>query len=130
MNKNKIALFRSQLETVRSELLGVVEKSNQFVKESETGQMADISDDAARTYSRLLEGELGEQEWKKLKRVDLAILKIEQGEYGVCAQCESSIPEARLEIIPYTEFCAQCQGEMEKSNKAASINDPNYFEEN
>ncbi len=130
MNKNKIAQFRSQLEAVRDELLGVVEKSNQFVKESETGQMADISDDAARTYSRLLEGELGEQEWQKLKQVDLAIKKMEQGEYGVCAQCESSIPEARLEIIPYTEFCAQCQGEMEKKNKATSINDLNSFEEN
>ena len=130
MNKKKIAHFRSQLETARLALLGDVEKSNQSVKESETGQVADISDDAARTYSRQLEGELGEQEWKKLKQVDLAIKKIAEGDYGICTQCEKAIPEARLEIVPYTEFCTQCLSEMEKNTKTASINDQNSFEEN
>ena len=121
--------FRSQLESIRSELLGDVEKSNQNLKESEAGQMADISDHAARTYSRQLEGELGEQEWQRLKQVDTAIEKIAEGEYGVCAQCEASIPEARLKVVPYTEFCTQCLSEMEKNPKAASINDQDPLEE-
>ncbi len=130
MNKKKITQFHSQLESIRSGLLGDVEKSNQSVKDSEIGQIADISDDAARAYSRQLEGELGEQEWKKLKQVDLAIKKISDGEYGVCAQCESVIPEARLEVVPYTEFCTQCLSEMEKNSKVIIINDENSFEEN
>jgi len=121
--------FRSQLESIRSELLGDVEKSNQNLKESEAGQMADISDHAARTYSRQLEGELGEQEWQKLKQVDMAIEKIAEGEYGVCAQCEASIPEARLKVVPYTEFCTQCLSEMEKNPKATSLNDQDPLEE-
>ena len=121
--------FRSQLESIRSELLGDVEKSNQNLKESEAGQMADISDHAARTYSRQLEGELGEQEWQKLKQVDMAIEKIAEGEYGVCAQCEASIPEARLKVVPYTEFCTQCLSEMEKNPKATDLNDEETFEE-
>ena len=129
MNKKKMNQFRSQLESIRSELLGDVEKSNQHLKESEAGQMADISDHAARTYSRQLEGELGEQEWQRLKQVDTAIEKIAEGEYGVCAQCEASIPEARLKVVPYTEFCTQCLSEMEKNPKAASINDQDPLEE-
>jgi DnaK suppressor protein len=130
MNKNKIAQFYSQLESIRSELLGDVEKSNQSVKENEIGQIADISDDAARAYNRQLEGELGDQEWKKLKQVDMAIEKISEGRYGICAQCESTIPEARLEVVPYTEFCTQCLSEMEKNSKIISINNENSFEEN
>ena len=122
MNKKKLNLFRSQLESIRSELLGDVEKSNQNIKESETGQMADISDHAARTYNRQLEGELGEQEWQKLKQVDVAIEKIAKGEFGVCTQCEDSIPEARLEVVPFTEFCTQCLSEMEKNSRATSLN--------
>ena len=129
MNKKKMNQFRSQLESIRSELLGDVEKSNQNLKESEAGQMADISDHAASTYSRQLEGELGEQEWQKLKQVDMAIEKIAEGEYGVCAQCEAAIPEARLKVVPYTEFCTQCLSEMEKNPKAASINDQDPLEE-
>ena len=130
MNKKKIAQFHSQLESIRSALLGDVEKLNQSVKESEIGQIADISDDAARAYNLQLEGELGEKEWKKLKQVDIAIKKLFEEAYGICSQCESKIPEARLEIVPYTEFCTQCLSEMEKNIKAISINDENSFEEN
>jgi len=130
MNKKKLNLFRSQLESIRSELLGDVEKSNQNIKESETGQMADISDHAARTYNRQLEGELGEQEWQKLKQVDVAIEKIPEGDYGVCTQCQDSIPEARLKVVPYTEFCTQCLSELEKNPKAASLDNQNPLEEN
>ena len=129
MNKKKLNLFRSQLESIRSELLGDVEKSNQNIKESETGQMADISDHAAHTYNRQLEGELGEQEWQKLKQVDVAIEKISEGDYGVCTQCEDSIPEARLKVVPYTEFCTQCLSEIEKNPKVASLDNQNPLEE-
>ncbi len=130
MNKKKIARFRSQLESIRSELLGGVEKSNHDVKENDIGQMADISDDAARAYNRQVEGELGEQGWQKLKQVDAAIKKISEEKYGICAQCESTIPEARLKVVPYTEFCTQCLSEMEKNLKASSINDKTLLEEN
>ena len=130
MNKIKLNQFRSQLKSIRFELLGDVKISNQHAKESETGQIADISDHAARTFNRQLEGELGEQEWQKLNQVDLAIEKIAKGEYGVCTQCEDSIPEARLEVVPFTEFCTQCLSEMEKNSRATSLNDKkNPFQE-
>ena len=127
MNKRKLDKFRSQLDSIRSELLGVVEKSNQNVRSGETGHMADISDDAARTYSRQLKGELDKQEWQKLKQVDIAIDKVLEGTYGICAQCEETIPEARLDIVPYAEFCTQCLNEMEKNNEG--INDEDPFQE-
>jgi len=130
MNKKKLNQFRSQLKSIRSELLGDVEKSNHHVKENQNGQIADISDHAAHTYNQQLEGELGEQEWQKLKQVDAAIEKIVEGEYGVCTKCEASIPEARLEVVPYTEFCTQCLSEIEKNPKAASLDNQNPLEEN
>ena len=129
MNKKKTDKFRSILESIRTKLLGDVEKSNQNVRTSEAEQMADISDDAARTYNRQLEGEIGNQEWQRLKQVDLAIQKIEEGEYGICSQCEEPIPEARLQVVPFTEFCTQCLSEMEKNPKATDLNDEETFEE-
>ena len=130
MNKIKLNQFRSQLKSIRFELLEDAKKSNQHVKESETGQIVDISDHAARTYNWQLEGKLDEQEWQKLKQVDVAIEKIAKGEFGVCTQCEDSIPEARLEVVPFTEFCTQCLSEMEKNSRATSLNDKkNSFQE-
>ena len=130
MNKKKLDQFRSQLESIRSELLGDVERSNHSVKEDDIGQIADISDDAARAYNRQLEGELGEQEWKKLKQVDVAIEKIDEGEYGVCSECENTIPEARLQIVPYAEFCTQCLSKMEENIKVTNNIVDNQFGEN
>ena len=114
MKKNKLKHFQSLLENIRTKIVGDVEKAHHNKKSSEVEQMADISDDAARSYGRKLQGDLEEHEWVKLKQVEAALKKVEDGEYGICEQCEQEILETRLEIMPYTEFCIQCLSEMEK----------------
>ena len=114
MKKNKLKHFQSLLENICTEIVGDVEKAHHNKKSSEVEQMADISDDAARSYGRKLQGDLEEYEWVKLKQVEAALKKVEDGEYGICEQCEQEILETRLEIMPYTEFCIQCLSEIEK----------------
>ncbi len=113
MKKNKLKKFEELLQSIRVEIVGEVEKSGKGI---EAEQMADISDDAARAYDRKLQGDLEEQEWSKLKQVEVALEKIEIGGFGICEQCEKEIPEARLEILPYAEFCTQCLSEIEKKS--------------
>jgi len=108
------------LQNIRAEIVGEVEKISG--KENEAEHMADISDDAARSYDRKLQGDLEKQEWNKLKQVEAALEKVAQNKYGTCEQCEAEIPEARLEIMPYAEFCTQCLSEIEE-NDAASLDD-------
>ena len=64
----------------------------------------------------------------KLKQVETALEKIENEEYGACAECEIEIPAARLEIMPYAEFCTECLNKMEKNSlfdpKPPKIRDP------
>lgn len=114
MKKNKLKHFQSLLENICIEIVGDVEKAHHNKKSNEVEQMADISDDAARSYGKKLQGDLEEQEWVKLKQVEAALKKVEDGEYGICEQCEQEILETRLEIMPYTEFCIQCLSEIEK----------------
>ena len=115
MKKNKLKHFQSLLENICIEIVGDVEKAYHNKKSNEVEQMADISDDAARSYGKKLQGDLEEQEWVKLKQVEAALKKVEDGEYGICEQCEQEILETRLEIMPYTEFCIQCLSEIEKN---------------
>ena len=115
MKKNKLKHFQSLLENICTEIVGDVEKAHHNKKSNEIEQMADISDDAARSYGKKLQGDLEEQEWVKLKQVEAALKKVEDGEYGICEQCEQEILETRLEIMPYTEFCIQCLSEIEKN---------------
>ena len=114
MKKNKLKHFQSLLENICIEIVGDVEKAHHNKKSNEVEQMADISDDAARSYGKKLQGDLEEQEWVKLKQVEAALKKVEDGEYGICEQCKQEILETRLEIMPYTEFCIHCLSEIEK----------------
>ena len=114
MRINTLKHFQSLLEKIRTEIVGDVEKAHHKINGNEAEQMADISDDAARSYGRKLQGDLEEHEWVKLQQVEAALKKVEDGKYGTCEQCGHKILETRLEIMPYTEFCMQCLSEIEK----------------
>ena len=114
MKKNKLKHFQSLLENIRTEIVGDVEKAHRNIKSNEVETMADISDDAANSYGRKLQGDLEEHEWVKLKQVEAALKKVGDEEYGICEQCRQEILKNRLEIMPYTEFCIQCLSEIEK----------------
>ena len=43
-----------------------------------------------------------------LKKVDHALDRIEQGEYGICETCGKSIPIERLDVLPYSTQCVEC----------------------
>jgi RNA polymerase-binding protein DksA len=68
--------------------------------------MADMaSDDYERDFS------LGRatDEQKMLYLIDEAIKRVEDGTYGDCLQCGKAISKRRLEALPYSELCIECQ---------------------
>ena len=38
-----------------------------------------------------------------------ALQRIDDGTYGQCQQCHSPIPKARLDVIPFTPYCVNCE---------------------
>jgi len=49
---------------------------------------------------RQVRGHLGE--------VDAALVRLDDGTYGVCERCGSAIGEARLEALPAARLCIRC----------------------
>ena len=45
---------------------------------------------------------------RDLVRIDQAKLRIDDGEYGHCVECDSEIPDGRLAIDPMAERCVKC----------------------
>lgn len=45
---------------------------------------------------------------RDLVRVDQAQLRISDGDYGYCNQCDDEIPDGRLAIDPMAERCVKC----------------------
>jgi RNA polymerase-binding protein DksA len=44
-----------------------------------------------------------------VEEIDAALGRIEDGSYGVCAQCGKSIPKERLRALPQAALCVQCK---------------------
>jgi DnaK suppressor protein len=54
---------------------------------------------------------------RKLGSIDHALRLARNGTYGICEGCSSRIDPARLEIIPETTLCLECQRQRERRNK-------------
>jgi RNA polymerase-binding transcription factor DksA len=48
--------------------------------------------------------------------INAALQRIEQGTFGVCEDCGGKIAPARLEALPYTPYCIDCERIRETSN--------------
>jgi RNA polymerase-binding protein DksA len=44
-----------------------------------------------------------------VEEIDAALERIEDGTYGVCAQCGKNIPKERLRALPQAALCVQCK---------------------
>ena len=117
MPTKKLPSYLSKLKEIRKTLLGDVEKNFKISQTESTEPVADITDDAARTYTNQLMTNLGEQDWEKLKQVDEALEKIKDGNYGICSTCDQPIPEARLDVVPFAKFCVECLSKIENETQ-------------
>jgi len=44
----------------------------------------------------------------ELKRIDAALARLADGDYGACVRCGEAVAVKRLELDPATPFCAGC----------------------
>jgi DnaK suppressor protein len=55
---------------------------------------------------------------ERLKEIDAAMGRLDVGAYGICEECGEEIPLERLEALPFTLYCVDCQS---KRNRAHSV---------
>ncbi len=113
MKAQDVETFKRKLLEMRRDLLGQVERKKLYSKEVGEDGIPDSGDVAAYSYSKEVLMGLGENERTKLRLVEEALAKIDEGTYGVCERCEEAIPVKRLELLPFTRYCVQCQTELE-----------------
>jgi len=121
MNEKKKSVFKDKLQTIRAELIGDIGKTIKTSQEEEgTQHIPDPSDSATQSYDRQLLLTLGEQDSEKLKLVDEALRKLTSKDFGICEQCEKPIPEARLNLVPFAQYCVICLNKIEQDKKLNS----------
>ena len=80
-----------------------------------TGEsLGDAADMAFETGSEEVNSQLAQLESRELAQIEQAIRKLKQGSYGVCEGCAKKIPVARLNALPFSTMCVECQRELEE----------------
>ena len=74
----------------------------------------DIYDQASNERDRELLLLLGDREREKIRNIDEALVRLEEGEYGICEDCEEEIPLGRLKAMPFARLCVKCKADLEK----------------
>lgn len=69
----------------------------------------DYGDAASDSEFRELRAELANADARDLHQINEAILRVDEGTYGLCSDCQRSIPIARLKALPYAIRCVRCQ---------------------
>lgn len=73
----------------------------------------DIAELAASDVEREMDSQLVSLESRELIRIQKAIDAIQNGTYGLCERCSERIPVARLQALPTTACCVECQRKVE-----------------
>jgi len=107
--------FRSLLEEEKTRLTDVIreiEDEQEELRLSETSAERSPDPNTAEGGSLAFEIEkelsLHQNAKDLLSQAEEALERIEDGTYGVCADCDSAIPVARLEALPHTKLCVTC----------------------
>lgn len=117
MDQQRLDHFRSMLleqlrqheDKVRANQNGALQ-----MREADDG-VKDAADMSVQDLNQELEFRLGERESQIVADIDQALLRIEEGSYGICERCEKPINERRLEAIPTARYDAECQTIIEAS---------------
>lgn len=106
--------FRTMLLDERARVAAALEElhgEHPGSLEEETGDLmsssADnhLADSASETFNRELDEGLGDNAEHIIGAIDAALLRLENGTYGVCQRCGRPIEPERLEAIPYATLC-------------------------
>ncbi|HEX8816812.1 MAG TPA: TraR/DksA family transcriptional regulator [Terriglobales bacterium] len=115
MDKKKIEYFKKRLETRQHDLSRAVSRTQQDGRTAdEDSAAADIADRAASSYTKEFLFSQSNNERQLLQMVENALSRIREGSFGECIACGKEINSKRLEAVPWTRHCIECQEKLEK----------------
>ena len=113
-DQGQFEALRTRLLDQRREMYDLYNQDVRAGQESADDGTEDIVDRANNSYNRELMFSISDSERLMLLQVEEAIKRMDEGTYGRCANCKKNINILRLEAVPWTRFCIDCQELSEK----------------
>jgi DnaK suppressor protein len=118
LKKKDLKRFGELLHGKRDELLRKAERTRNEDMAVDEEDRPDEMDLASSEYLQSFTFRLRGREKIFLKKIELAIQKLDEGTFGICEDCGEDITVKRLEARPETTLCIRCKEDQEKAEKA------------
>src|SRR5438046_1869843 len=115
--KEKAHPYQEHIDALRkkqSDILDAFKRDRQAVNTQSDDGIQDLADKAASAYSKELNLSLSDTERNLLMLIEDALTRTTEGSYGKCTNCGNTIGEKRLQAVPWTPYCIDCQELQEK----------------
>lgn len=116
MTNDELRHFKEKLEAMRAEISAGLENTLDTLN-SRTGNIPDPNDRATVESDLGFELRIRARERKLADKVDAALQRIKNGNYGICRECGREISRERLEARPVSELCIDCKMRQERREK-------------
>ena len=118
MSRSRYAELKQMLDERRREIQLEVQGKMRGVREEGTwgGKLNEVLDAVESSEADIqeeLEFALIQMKSETLNKVNDALFRLEQGDYGYCYECGEEIAEKRLRALPFAVRCKDCEEQRE-----------------
>ncbi|HZC44678.1 MAG TPA: TraR/DksA family transcriptional regulator [Acidobacteriaceae bacterium] len=112
--QDKRQYFEQRLRQRQQELEQAVANTVEQALSSNTDDTRDVADQAVAGYQKELLFTQGTVRSSQLRLVRQALARIADGSFGDCVRCYQPIGAKRIEALPWTPYCINCQELIER----------------
>jgi DnaK suppressor protein len=116
--KKFLEKVHDNLVETKSKLLHEMDSEMKAEREGNKDEGLDTYDLASEERDREINFILSDRERSKIKEIDEALARLADNTYGICESCGLEIGEERLEALPFTRLCRDCQQDQEREAKS------------
>lgn len=100
--------YKSQLQNMRNEFTHRVEALEKDIHHTEEPVEKDFAEQATQSENDDVLNALDDEAKTTIIQIDNALLRIQNGNFGICETCGNHINEDRLQVIPFANLCITC----------------------
>lgn len=123
MEKKRLEQFKKQLEQRLEALRHSATRNEQDGRSQDDDSAQDIADRAAMSYNKEFLFHQSNNVRQLMQMVEGALSRIREGTFGECISCGREINAKRLEAVPWTRHCIECQEKLEKGELEQTTGD-------
>ena len=109
--------LRAELVRIQGSLRAVVTES----RTTESTSLTDMSVHAAETLHTEIQVALMDRRTQQATQIQDALIRLSDGRYGFCLECEEFIGVPRLRALPFAQRCRDCQGQAERRARRDAV---------